>query len=204
MKIYILLIVILLSSCTSSDVDYKEIIQEIKEIKEAYKEVKNPNPTPTIEPSVSPKPSIEIVEAAEKPIEEKVILPKTNCENPKSYIKKNDGLKCMGSATRNGSTVCLLPYTLSRKPFKTITDHHNQTFKVSVNQNFENVELVLRNKKRIKLKFAGQHNPVYLFNEKIAREHWRNESTSWDSIKNKAIRLEAFYKEDKVCLKLGD
>jgi hypothetical protein len=192
-------LLILLASCSSLD---QSLIDAIKELRDAYKECAEnckpePSPLPTVEPTTIPSP-----EPSSQPTEipDDYFLPKTDCNNPKSYIKRNDGFKVMASSTRGGSVVALLPYTLSRPPYKTVTDHHNQTFKASINQNFDKVELVLKNNKRISLKFAGQHNPVYLYNDKIAREHWRN-TILWNKIKNKVVRLEAFYKREKVCLK---
>lgn len=203
-------LLILLSACTGQEIDYSQVISEIREVKEDYKKTKEKQEA-TLEPTINekeivaptPEPTVkENLIVAPTPEPNNVILPKTDCNKPKSYIKKNDGFKCMASKYRaNSSTVCLLSYVLSRKPFEVITDHHNQTFKASKNKNFNKVEIVLRGGRRIPLTFAGQHNPVYLPGEKIAREHWREENIPWDDIKNKAVRLEAFYDKQKVCLK---
>lgn len=213
----LIFVLFLFSTCfscsSSSDVNILDIIKEVKEIQKELNEEEKlkekqeevlPEPSLEAEEPKKEKEEIKKEEVREEEIKKEevvlVSLPKTDCNNPPKQISSTSGFKCMGSATRGGSTVCLLPWELSRPPFETITDHHNQTFKVSKKQNFDSARLILKNDEKIEMKFAGQHNPVYLAQGKIAREHWRNESIQYDRIKNRLKRIELFYNKQKVCL----
>lgn len=217
MKKVILSLSLLFSSCsTGSDVNLIDIIDEVSVIKQEYEELKKEEEelkkeeeiTPTPEPSVVPEeeitlpPTIALPEPETKEEDVNIKLPETDCSNPPRELVKNGGTKCIASATRNGTVVCLLDYSLTWKPWKDVTDHHNQTFKVNKNDtHFDKVDIVLKNKKRISLKWAGYHNPIYLFDKKVARQHYRNENIKWDDVKNKVKRIELKLGEQKLCLK---
>lgn len=197
-------LLILIASCAMvKDIAWEEII---KICKEAYDECKQDCECqePTLEPTIDPEPSIPPVipiPTPEPTTELDFFIPR-NCNNPPKHILANDGFKCMGSATRGGSVVCLLPYQFTWKPHKMKTDHHNNTFACNKNnERFDEVDLILKSDKVISLKWAGCHNYVATVNGKIGRQHWRDESTKWDSVKNRVKTIVMKKGNKKTCLK---
>ncbi len=125
-----------------------------------------------------------------------------NCSNPPEYITPNDGFKCIASATRNGSIVCILPYQFTWEPRRNITDHHGYTFGCNKNdEHFDKVELVLKTGERIPLAFAYCANYVATADGPIGRQHFRNENYQWNSVANRVVTLEMVKGNKKTCLK---
>jgi hypothetical protein len=182
-----ILFFILITSCSLDT--FNELNDILKEVdKEEYVEKENeivkeeelPTPTPSVTPSYS--------------------FP-NNCDNPPKSVSPHDGFKCIGSATRGESVVCLLPYQYTMKPYKLIKDHHNQEFKCNINnKSFDQAILILKNNKEIPLKYAGCHNPVYLAGGNIGREHFRNEGVKWHEIKNKVKYIKLILNNQTTCL----
>ncbi len=130
----------------------------------------------------------------------KIIIP-DNCSNPPKNLSSNDGFKCIASATRGGSVVCLLPYQFTWKPHSSVTDHHNNTFACNKNDtHFDDVQLVLKSGERINLSYSGCHNYVATVDGPIGRQHFRNENYTWQSIRNKVVRIEMSKGSQTSCL----
>jgi hypothetical protein len=198
---YILLVILFFLSC--SEINKDILIETVKIGKDAYREAKEKENIPTVKENLTVEPSLEpipILEPQIKPVND-FLIP-DNCNNAPKNIASNDGFKCMGSATRNNTVVCLLPYLFTWKPFKSITDHHNNTFSCNKNdEHFDEVFLIQKNNKKINLKYAGCHNYVATQNGKIGRQHYRDESIKWDSIKNKVNYIVMIKNNKKTCLK---
>lgn len=125
-----------------------------------------------------------------------------NCSNPPEHITSNDGFKCIGSDTRGGSVVCLLPYQFTWAPHKSVTDHHNYTFACNANDDhFSKVELVLNSGQRIGLSYSGCHNYVATPGGAVGRQHFRNESIKWSNIQNSVRTIEMTRGGSKTCLR---
>lgn len=124
-----------------------------------------------------------------------------NCSNSPKNISQHDGFKCMGSSTRGGSIVCLLPYQFTWSPHKMKTDHHNYTFACNRDdESFDTVNLILNNGSTISLNYAGCHNYVATQDGPIGRQHFRNESVKWSSVDNSVVRIEMIKNGSKTCL----
>lgn len=148
----------------------------------------------------------EIVEEVE-PVEEvqsvDYFVP-DNCSNPPKRISQADGFKCIASATRGGSVVCLLPYQFTWSPYKDFTDHHGVTMDCnSTDTRFDSVKLFLNNGKVHDMTWADCQNWVGTARGKIGRQHWRIESVQWSKIKDKVRLLEMTVNGQKTCLDMS-
>lgn len=202
---YILPLLLLLSACTAvKNANWDDIINACNE---AYKECKEgcecpepsiaPTPEPTVEPSMPP---VAPTPEPTTPPSDDFYIP-INCSNPPKHISSNDGFKCMSSATRGGSVVCLLPWQFTWKPWKQVTDHHNHTFACNKNDDhFDELLLKQNNGKIIKLVYAGCHNYVATSNGWIGRQHWRS-TVLWKQIKNRVERIVMIKGNKRTCLK---
>lgn len=120
-----------------------------------------------------------------------------NCNNPPRQISSTSGFKCKGSETRGGAIVCLLPWEFTWEPYVVESDGH-----LSSSRKFNSVYLVRHNGSFIDLDWSGYANPVYLPQGKVNRQHWRNSSAKWDSVKSDIVRIEMIRDSKRTCLRL--
>lgn len=200
---YLIVILILFSSCGDGD----RVLDIVEDVVDIIKEDPTPSTPPenTLPPEVV-KPTSEPIE---KPIEKPIETPKeydlfipNNCSNPPKNISSNDGFKCMASATRNGTVVCLLPYQFTWKPWKQVTDHHNNTFTCNKSEeHFDKVFLIMKSGRQINLVYAGCHNYVATSDGWIGRQHFRNEDIKWGKIKRNVKQIVMIKNKIRTCLK---
>ena len=152
--------------------------------------VPDPEPQPTTTITAAPTATAE-----PEPTSTELFIP-DNCGNPPKTISSTSGFLCKGSETRGDTIVCLLPWEFTWQPYIPAAEGH-----LSSSRKFNNVHIFLKNGNIIDLTWAGYANPVFLQRGKVNRQHWRDESRKWDSIKNRVDYIEMIRGNKRTCLK---